>query len=90
MSLISTDHVSIRIGAQQILSDVSFAIEPLEIITIVGPNGSGKTTLLRTILGIIQPTTGKVTRQPGLRVGYVPQRLAIDQSMPLSVARFMS
>ena len=90
MSLIRADRVTVVAEGQTILSDVSLAIEPAEIVTIVGPNGSGKTTLLRTLLGLIPPAKGSVTRSEGLKIGYVPQRLSIDRSMPLTVERFMS
>jgi zinc transport system ATP-binding protein len=90
MSLIAADHLSIKADGQVILSDVSLSIAPGEIVTIVGPNGSGKTTLLRALLGLMATDAGKVIRQAGLKIGYVPQRLAIDRSMPLTVARFLS
>ena len=51
------------------------AIEAGEIVTILGPNGSGKSTLLRALLGILPLAAGTVTRAPGLRLGYVPQKL---------------
>jgi zinc transport system ATP-binding protein len=90
MSLVQAEHLSVRADGQAILSDVSLSIGPGEIVTIVGPNGSGKTTLLRALLGLIAPSAGTVSRRAGLKVGYVPQRLAIDRSMPLTVARFLS
>jgi zinc transport system ATP-binding protein len=65
------------------------AIEPGEIVTIVGPNGSGKTSLLRAIIGAIEPVAGEVRRKPGLRIGYVPQRLHIDPTLPITVERFL-
>ena len=55
----------------------------------MGPNGSGKTTLLRALIGAVAPFAGRVERARGLRLGYVPQRLAIDATLPLTVARFM-
>jgi zinc transport system ATP-binding protein len=72
------------------LRDVDFAIAPGEIVTVVGPNGSGKTTLLRALVGAARPSRGRVTRRPGLRIGYAPQRLAIDRAMPLTVDRFLA
>ena len=90
MSLISADNLTIRLGEHDVLSHVSLAIEKAEIVTILGPNGSGKSTLLRALLGIVQPTSGRVARQAGLVIGYVPQRLAIDRTLPMTVRRFLS
>lgn len=73
-----------------VLRDVDFAIRPAEIVTVVGPNGSGKSTFVRAMLGHLTPAAGKVTRRPGLRIGYVPQRVHIEQTMPMTVSRFLS
>src|SRR6056297_4039406 len=90
MSLIRTEGLSVRIGRTQILSDVDFAIERGEIVTIVGPNGSGKSTLLRALIGAVPLSRGHVRRAPGLRIGYVPQRLHIDPTLPMTVMRFLA
>lgn len=90
MSLLSAENLVIRFGATEALSGVSLAIEPGEIVTILGPNGSGKSTLLRALLGILRPSSGRVTRAEGLRIGYVPQKLAVDRAMPMTARRFLS
>ena len=90
MSLIETNEMSLGFGAGVVLSGVNFAIEPGEIVTVVGPNGSGKSTLLRALLGVLKPSVDRVRQKPGLRIGYVPQKLAIDETMPITVARFLS
>ncbi len=89
MSLISVTDLSVAYGAHTVLSGVSMTVDAGEIVTIVGPNGSGKTSLLRAIIGATPPKSGAVQRQPGLRVGYVPQRLHIDQTLPITVERFL-
>jgi zinc transport system ATP-binding protein len=88
-SLVSLAHVAVRFGGQAVLHDVDFHIDRGEIVTIVGPNGSGKSTLLRVVIGAQRPASGTVTRAAGLRIGYVPQKLHIDPTLPLTVRRFL-
>ena len=88
--LITAEHLSVRQEGQAILTDVSLSVQPGEIVTILGPNGSGKSTLLRSLLGIVPAASGRVTRRAGLVIGYVPQRLAIDRTLPMTVRRFLS
>ena len=76
-------------GPRHILHDIDLTLHADEIVTIVGPNGAGKTTLLRALIGAMQPSRGEVRRKPGLRIGYTPQKLAIDRTMPLTVDRFL-
>ena len=89
-ALVEVRGLQVRLGGHRVLHDVDLAIHPAEIVTIVGPNGSGKSTLLRALIGAVSPDAGTVRRKPGLRVGYVPQKLPLDPSLPLSVARFLS
>ncbi len=89
MSLIRTQGLTVHHGGVAAIENVDFEIDRGEIVTIVGPNGSGKSTLVRALLGIVEPTSGVVERQSDLRIGYLPQRLAIDASMPLTVERFL-
>jgi len=77
------------VGSRRILRDVDLSVRRREIVTVVGPNGSGKTTLLKVLIGAQPPSEGVVVREAGLKIGYVPQRLAIDQAMPLTVARWL-
>lgn len=90
LPLLSAENLSVRLDGQQVLSDIRLDIRGGEIVTILGPNGSGKSTLLRALLGILPLASGKVTRRPGLVIGYVPQRLAIDRTLPMTVRRFLS
>lgn len=88
--LLQAQNATVRHGGQAVLQGVTLGIAAGEIVTVIGPNGSGKTTLLRAMLGIERLAQGHITRKPGLRVGYVPQRLAIDRSLPMTVRRFLS
>lgn len=89
MSLISVHGLTVRYGARVVLRDVDLAVEKGEIVTIVGPNGSGKTSLFKAIIGAVEPSSGQILRAPDLRLGYVPQKLHIDPTLPMTVQRFM-
>jgi len=82
--------VSLAFSGKLILDRISIAVHPSEIVTLIGPNGAGKTTLARILLGLAIPSQGRVVRREGLRIGYVPQRFAIESIIPLTVGRFMS
>jgi zinc transport system ATP-binding protein len=88
--LIEAKDISVRLGEVDVLSHVSLALTRAEIVTVLGPNGSGKSTLLRALLGMVPLQSGSVQRKSGLRLGYVPQKLALDPSLPMSVRRFLS
>ncbi len=88
--LIETRDLFIHLGQRLVLEDINMGVEKGEIVTIIGPNGSGKSTLLRALIGAVKPTSGQVLRSPGVAIGYVPQRLHIDETLPMSVRRFMS
>ena len=90
MSLISAENLAVAFRGHEVVHDVDFRIEPGEVVTIVGPNGSGKTTLLRALIGALPAGRGVVRRAPGLVIGYVPQRLALDPTLPMTVARFLT
>lgn len=89
MSLIETRGLNMRFGGHDVLQDVDFTLEKGEIVTIVGPNGSGKTSLLRVLVGALKPTGGTMIRAKNLKIGYVPQKLTLDPTLPLTVRRFL-
>ncbi|MHA6263776.1 metal ABC transporter ATP-binding protein [Arenibacterium sp. CAU 1754] len=88
--VIAARNLKIKRDGRTVLHDVNVEIAPGEIVTIVGPNGSGKSTFLKALIGALPPAKGHVERAPGLRIGYVPQKLAIDASLPMTVRRFLS
>ena len=83
-------NVDLVLGNRMLLENVSLQLRRGEVLTIIGPNGAGKTTLLRVALGLLRPTRGRVVRQKGLKIGYMPQRLYLDPTFPLNVKRFLS
>lgn len=89
-ALIESHGLTLRQGPREVLRDVDFAIRPGEIVTVVGPNGSGKSTLMRGLIGALKPAKGHITRQKDLRLGYVPQGLRLDGTMPMTVTRFLN
>ena len=78
MPLFSTDHLSIAFGAEKLLDDASFQLDAGERVCLIGRNGAGKTTLLRLLTGEIQPDSGEIWRQPGLRIATLAQELPAD------------
>ena len=89
-ALVRVERACYAAGRTEILHEVDLALTPGELVTLVGPNGAGKTTLVRLVLGLIAPTRGRVWRRPGLVVGYMPQKLAIDPGLPITVRRLLS
>lgn len=87
--LIQARNLSVRIGKVPILNGIDLHAERGEILTVIGPNGSGKSTLLRTLIGALKPSGGQIIRSPGLSIGYVPQRLHVDETLPMTVKRFL-
>ena len=88
--LVQAQQLSVERGGRTLVDSADLAVHAGEIVTLIGPNGAGKTTLVRTILQLMQHNRGKLYRKPGLRIGYMPQKLHIDPSLPLTVERFLT
>lgn len=87
--IVRLEQVSVSFSGKKVVQDVSFNLHSDCITTLIGPNGAGKTTLVKTVLGLVKPNSGSVWRKPELIVGYVPQKLHIDSTFPLTVKRFL-
>ncbi|WP_377275260.1 zinc ABC transporter ATP-binding protein ZnuC [Rhizobium sp. R86522] len=88
--LVSLTGAGVYRNGRWLVRGVDFSVRPGEIVTLIGPNGSGKSTSAKMAIGVIKADEGRVERKAGLRVGYVPQRLSVDWTMPLTVRRLMT
>ncbi len=87
--LVSMTDISVRFDDRNVLENVSLDICSGEITTIIGPNGAGKSTLIRVLLGLVTPNKGQVKKENNLTIGYVPQKLKLNETLPLDVDRFL-
>ena len=88
--LVSMQDAGIRREGRFLVRGVSFDVRRGEIVTLIGPNGAGKSTSARMAIGVFEPDEGRVWRAARLKIGYVPQKLNIDHSLPLTVRRLMT
>ena len=78
---VAIEHISMRIGRQQVLDDVTLHIGDGEVLGLLGPNGAGKSTLMKILVGLRQPTSGSV-RVPGkAEIGYLPEQNPLYNDM---------
>jgi zinc transport system ATP-binding protein len=87
--LVNAQSVSYELAQRKILDNISLQIAENQILTLIGPNGAGKTTLVKIVLGLLKPSSGKIVTRPNLRVGYMPQRLVVESTMPITVKKFL-
>lgn len=87
--LVVLENIEVVFNGKKVLQDINLSIYPNSITTIVGPNGGGKSTLLKVLLKLLSPNKGKVIHQTDLKIGYVPQKLHLDPSMPMTVNHFL-
>jgi len=87
--LLAADSICKNFANRKILENIDLSVSPGQIVTLIGPNGAGKTTLVRIALGLIQPDSGTIYHAPSLRIGYMPQMVHIEPTLPLTVVRFL-
>ncbi|PPI88853.1 zinc ABC transporter ATP-binding protein ZnuC [Candidatus Pantoea edessiphila] len=87
--LVKLKNVSIIYDNRSILNNINISLKSNKILTLIGPNGAGKSTLVYVILDLLIPSSGEISRLSGLKIGYVPQKLYIDLTLPITVKRFM-
>ncbi len=82
-TLLAAEGLTVGYGGKPLLPPISFTIRTGELWLLVGRNGSGKSTLLRTLMGLAQPLGGSVSRPPGDRIAFIPQRQIRDPAIPM-------
>jgi zinc transport system ATP-binding protein len=86
-----TRDLGVRYGSVWALKGIDLEIRRGDLLAFIGPNGAGKSTLLKALIGLVEPTTGTMERvASGLRLAYVPQKLAFDLSFPITVGEFLT
>ena len=80
--VLEVTHLGVALDGVRVVNDVSFALERGESLAIIGPNGAGKTMLLRALVGTVR-FSGRVRFGPGVKLGYVPQRVEADRFLPI-------
>jgi len=88
--LVSLDNAGVCMSDKWLVRGVNLDVCRGEIVTLIGPNGSGKSTTAKMALGVINPSEGSAKCRHDICVSYVPQKLSVDWTMPLTVNRFMS
>lgn len=89
--LLQIQQLGVSYGDHWALRGVNLDIWRGELLAFIGPNGAGKSTLLKALLGLVPLAEGSITReQPDPRIGYVPQKLALDAGFPLTVEEFLA
>ncbi len=86
-TILKVKNLNVKLENEEIIKDLSFEVRKGDVLTILGPNGAGKTVLLKTLLGVL-PYRGEIEWMPGIKIGYVPQRLPFIKDIPLSIKEF--
>ena len=89
-ALVSVKQLGLRRGGRWIVRHVNLTVRRGEILTVIGPNGGGKSATARAILGILPHQEGEIIKNRRLAIGYVPQKIQIDETLPLPVSRLMT
>ena len=86
--LVKLKDAGFRLNEKWLVQGVSLQVEKGKIVTLIGPNGSGKSTTAKIALGIYKKIEGEVEKYTN-KIGYVPQKISIDWTLPLRVKDFM-
>ncbi|MCY4429445.1 MAG: metal ABC transporter ATP-binding protein [Rhodospirillales bacterium] len=88
--LLAALDIGVQRSGRWIIRHVDLKVARGELVYLIGANGAGKSTCVKALLGLIEINEGAVERAPSLEVGYVPQRLLVDPTLPLTLRRMMT
>lgn len=89
MAIIKLKNIKLTINRQEILRDINLELQKGKITTLIGPNGGGKTSLARIVTGVINATSGEVQKDVAVKIGYMPQKIELDRTIPMRVCDFL-
>jgi ABC-type Mn/Zn transport systems, ATPase component len=87
--LISAKDICVNYQGKSVLDHISLDINEHDFVTVIGPNGAGKSVLLSCLMKLTPLTSGHISSQENLTIGYVPQAFHADISLPMTVERFL-
>lgn len=88
-NILEVKNLRVSFDNHLVLKDISFFVKRDETLAVIGPNGAGKSVLFRALLGLI-PFKGEINWASNVKIGYVPQKLAVSKDLPLTVKEFLS
>lgn len=89
-ALVELNNICVTFNDKKVLDSISVELHKGQITTLIGPNGAGKSTLVKVLLGLQTTYTGTITKPKKIKIGYVPQKLKLNESLPLNVTRFLN
>jgi zinc transport system ATP-binding protein len=87
--ILKVKNLNVKLGNEETIKDISFEVKEGDVLSILGPNGAGKTTLFKSLLGIL-PYKGEIEWRPGIKIGYVPERLPYIKDALIDIGEFLS
>ncbi|MBB6520123.1 zinc ABC transporter ATP-binding protein ZnuC [Pseudoteredinibacter isoporae] len=88
--LLKAESLSIHRQGRTLVDKASLSLQAGKVVSLIGPNGAGKTTLIRALMKLLKIDEGHLHIKEGLRIGYMPQKLNLDASLPITVLAFLS
>lgn len=87
--ILEVRNLSVAFGKLKILSDLSFSVKQASTLAVIGPNGAGKTLLFKALIGA-ETHAGEVRWKPGIKIGYIPQKLDLERDLPITAFEFLA